>query len=184
MKALDVSGNQITPTGEGFFVNSLASLKTQDIAIILKKITATGNEAIKAAIDFTLKGLKYAIDQHAKSQGLVEADTLAVYGGSHCKKGLAEAGQGIALGVIRKASEFPLTVKMLEKSPLYAKVVGAVGIFIWAVKDNWTDIANVDMMHCIGGVIAGINEDLGLGQSTGEVYTQLLSGDSNDYESF
>lgn len=185
LKALDVSGNHITTTGEGFFVNSLESLKTQDIAIILQKIIEIGNEPIKATIDFTLKGLKYLIDQHAKNQGLVEADTLAVYGGSHCKKGLTEAAQGITMGFVKKVSDFPLVIKILDKIPGgKGKAVGGVGIFIWAVKDNWSDIANVDMMHCIGGVIAGINEDLGFGQSTSEVYTQLLSGDSNDYESF
>jgi hypothetical protein len=155
-------------------------LQTQDIAVILKKITETGAEAIKEVIDFTLKGLKYAVDQHAKNQGLVEADTLAVYGGNHCKKGLVEAAQGITLGFVRKVSDFPLVIKILDKIPGgKGKVVGGVGIFIWAVKDNWTDIANVDMMHCI----AGFNKN-GWNEFSSEEYTQPLSGDSNDYENF
>ncbi len=176
LKYLDVSGNNITSYGEGYFVNSLASLKTQDIAIILRKITETGNEAIKAAINFTLKGLKYAIDQHAKKLDQVEAAAIAIYGDDHCKKGLAEAFQGISVGIIKQSAKYPAAVKTLEKSPWYAKAVSTVGIFIIAVKDNWEDIANVDMIHCI----AGINDVLGFGQPSIEEYTKSLSGDNPD----
>lgn len=177
LKSLDVSGNQITPTGEGYFVNSLASLKTQDIAVILKKITATGNEAIKAAIDFTLKGLKYAIDQHAKNQGLIEADTIAVYGGKHCEQALSTSVKVISMGLIKETGKHPEIVKILQQGVWQAKVVAGLGLFALTVGNNLDALATPEMMHCIGG----ISKNLGLGDVPIDEYTQPLLGDSYDY---
>lgn len=98
LKSLDVSGNQITSTGEGYFVNSLESLKKQDIAIILKKITETGNEAIKAAVDFTLKALKYSVQQFAKEQW--ELDKIKIDG---CGGMGVNIGKGFIAGLIKCA---------------------------------------------------------------------------------
>ena len=175
LKYLDVSGNQITATGEGFFVNSLTSLKTQDMVVILKKITEKGNEAMQSALNFTLKGLRYIFDQHAKKLGQVEDAAIAIYGDDHCKKGLAEAFQGISVGIIRQSAKYPSAIKIADKIPGGKKVLGA-GIAIMAVKDNWEDIANVDMVHCI----AVINDVLGFGQRDIEEYTTSLSGDNHD----
>lgn len=97
-KFIDVSGNQITSTGEGYFVNSLESLKKQDIAIILKKITETGNEAIKAAVDFTLKALKYSVQQFAKEQW--ELDKIKIDG---CGGMGVNIGKGFIAGLIKCA---------------------------------------------------------------------------------
>jgi Leucine Rich repeat/Leucine Rich Repeat len=175
LKYLDVSGNQITATGEGYFVNSLTSLKTQDMVVILKKITETGNEAMQSALNFTLKGLRYIFDQHAKKLGQVEDAAIAIYGDDHCKKGLAEAFQGISVGIIKQSAKYPSAIKIADKIPGGKKVLGA-GIAIMAVKDNWEDVANVDMVRCI----AVINDVLGFGQRDIEEYTTSLSGDNHD----
>jgi hypothetical protein len=156
-------------------VNSLASLKTQDMVVILKKITATGNEAMQSALNFTLKGLRYVFDQHAKKLDQVEAAAIAIYGDNHCKKGLAEAAQGISVGIIKESAKYPSAIKIADKIPGGKKVLG-VGIAIIAVKDNWENIANVDMVHCI----AVINDVLGFEQHDIEEYTKSLSGDNHD----
>ena len=174
LKYLDVSGNQITPTGEGYFVNSLASLKTQDMVVILRKITATGNEVMQSALNFILKGLRYVFEQHDREQGKMEEAILAVYGKNPCIKGLAEAFQGISVEIIKNNAKYPIAVKLADKLP--NKIAGKVGIVIMAVKDNWEDLANVDMFHCI----AIVNDALGFGQPDIEEYTKSLSGDNHD----
>jgi hypothetical protein len=98
LKSLDVSGNNITAAGEGCFVNSLESLKAQEIAIILRKITDTGKEAIKVALDFTLKGLKYAVQQFANEQW--ELDKIKIDG---CGGMGVNIGKGFIAGLIKCA---------------------------------------------------------------------------------
>lgn len=175
LKAIDMSDNQITSTGEGYFVNSLESLKTQDIAVILKKITAIGNEAIKEAIDFTLKGLKYAVDQHAKNAGLIEADTIAIYGGKHCEQALSTGVKVISMGLIKECGKHPEIVKILQQGVWQAKVVAGLGLFALTVGNNLDALATPEMMHCIAGWTKGI------GDVPVDEYTQPLLGDSYDY---
>lgn len=177
LKSLNVSGNQITATGEGYFINSLESLKTQDIAIIPKKITATGNEAIKNAIDFTLKALKYAINQHAKNEGLIEADTIAIYRGKHCEQALSTGVKVISMGLIKECGKHPEIVKVLQQGVWQAKVVAGLGLFALTVGNNLDSLATPEMMHCIGG----ITKDLELGDVPIDEYTKPLVGDSYDY---
>ena len=174
LNSLDVSGNQITQNGEGNFVNSLSSLKNQDIAIILKKISATGNEAIKSAIDFTLKGLKYVVNQHAKNQGLIEADTIAIYGGKHCEQALSTGVKVISMGLIKECGKHPEIVKVLQQGVWQAKVVAGLGLFALTVGNNLDALATPEMMHCI----AGIGK---FGDVPVDEYTQPLLGDSYYY---
>ena len=176
LKSLNVSDNQITATGEGYFVNNLSSLKTQDIAIILKKITVTGNEAIKSAIDFTLKGLKYVVNQHAKNQGLIEADTIAIYGGKHCEQALSTGVKVISMGLIKECGKHPEIVKVLQQGVWQAKVVAGLGLFALTVGNNLDALATPEMIHCI----AGWNENK-FGDVPIDEYTKPLSGDSYDY---
>ena len=174
LKGLDVSGNLISNVGEEHFINVLELLQTQDIAVILKKITETGAEAIKEVIDFTLKGLKYAVDQHAKNQGLIEADTIAIYGGKHCEQALSTSVKVISMGLIKECGKHPEIVKILQQGVWQAKVVAGLSLFSLTVGNNMDSLATPEMMRCIGA----LNKD-GLGDISIDDVTQL-TGESND----
>jgi hypothetical protein len=64
LKYLDVSGNQITPTGEGYLVKALQSSMVKDITITIKKYsTELGQKVIKPALkEFIVYAGKQGID--------------------------------------------------------------------------------------------------------------------------
>ena len=76
LKSLDVSGNQITPTGEGFFARALQSPLAQDIMITIKKYTTDlGQQVIKPALKEFLQDvhkLGVEISHFKTTQGSIE----------------------------------------------------------------------------------------------------------------
>lgn len=132
LKYLDVSGNQITENGEGYFVNSIENLSKQDMAIILRKVTNNGFEAINKTLEFTTKSLQHVINKFAKKQW----DTNI-----KVKKGCYD----VALNV-----EKAFLGGIIKCSPL---VENPPALFYCVLKDVLMDgLLQEDTMHCIGDI--------------------------------
>jgi len=120
--------------------------------------------------------LKYVVNQHAKNQGLIEADTIAIYGGKHCEQALSTGVKVISMGLIKECGKHPEIVKVLQQGVWQAKVVAGLGLFALTVGNNLDALATPEMIHCI----AGWNENK-FGDVPIDEYTKPLSGDSYDY---
>ena len=88
LRVLDVSGNHITPTGEGFFAKVLQSPLVQDIMITIKKYsTDLGQQVIKPALKEFLQDvhkLGVEISHFKTTQGSIEY--LGAYLASHLSR--------------------------------------------------------------------------------------------------
>ncbi len=64
LRSLDISGNQVTITGEGYFAKAMQSFGVQDIMVTIKKYASTlGQQVIKPALkEFVLYAGKHGVD--------------------------------------------------------------------------------------------------------------------------
>jgi Ran GTPase-activating protein (RanGAP) involved in mRNA processing and transport len=148
-RAIDVSGNNITKTGEGYFVKALENPNTQDITITLastvKDMQKVGNEAMKAMYDFVVKGLRYAVQEHVKNNAGTKWDINRVRSDQEidkwkdCKDTVFNIGMGYFAGLVKCASTSP------SKDP-YSMFICS------SIRGGLEGIAQPEALHCIGDI--------------------------------
>ena len=87
LKVLDVSGNQITPTGEGYFAKALESVKVTSITIVL-----TAKNSFKEIANFIKTGFNYYAKEFNIKQIAMDAESQKYI--TDCQK----TGINVALG--------------------------------------------------------------------------------------
>ena len=93
LKSLDVSDNQITPTGEGFFARAMQSIN-QAISITLVKVQGFSIDALKA----TMKSmLLIAHNNGISTKEMLTTDETI----EHYKKGIVNVGLNVGTWVFK-----------------------------------------------------------------------------------
>ena len=91
-RAIDVSGNNITEVGQGYFVDALQNLK--------QKIYITLVEAQEASKDVVQRTIKVLLDI-AESNGVETREVVSTYDTiQHCKKGFPNVAKNIVGGLV------------------------------------------------------------------------------------
>ncbi len=92
-KVLDVSGNQITKTAVGYFVEAL-NVVSQDLKIVFEAVKGFSKDALKAS----MKSMLFI----AKNNGISTKETLTNDETiEYCKKGIPNVALNIGLGVTK-----------------------------------------------------------------------------------
>jgi hypothetical protein len=100
LKVLDVSGNQITPTGEGFFAKALESVKVTSISIVL-----TVKTSFKEIVEFLKIGFNYYAKEFHIEQIAMDAESQKYL--TNCQKTGVNAMFGGLGGLTKCSSTLP-----------------------------------------------------------------------------
>ena len=94
LKVLDVSGNQITPTGEGFFAQALESVKVTSISIVL-----TAKTSFKELVNFFKTGFNYYAKEFHIEQIAMDIESQKYL--TNCQKTGVNLAEGFMGGVVK-----------------------------------------------------------------------------------
>lgn len=104
LRLLDVSGNQITTTGESYFAKALESAKVTSISIIL-----TAKASFKEIVDFFKTGFNYYAKEFHIKQIAMDAESHKYI--TDCQKTVMNAVLGVLGGLTKCSSTLPSKTK-------------------------------------------------------------------------
>jgi len=159
LKSLNVSDNQITPTGEGYFPKALNSVN-QTIAVVLTKVQGFSKEALKATMKTMLS--------IAKNNGISTKEMLTTDETiEHCIKGVPNValniGSGVAKCTITPLKYFNLKDVTLQDIGLdilsYAiPQVKVPIVFTCITQSTFFSVVDEEFSNCLVGVDSLLNE--------------------------
>lgn len=155
LQALDVSGNQITKTGQGYFARALDEIN-QSIAIIFTKVQEVSKQAFKQ----TIKSMLYIAKQNGIStkEMLTTDETI-----EHCKKGTFNVAKNIIGGYFKCTTKIGKIVSINELTlqdvgidiisiASGSHVIKGVFNFTCVSKETIFSVVDEDFSNCLVGV--------------------------------
>jgi len=159
LKSLDVSGNQITPTGYGYLANSLNAV-SQDLKIVFEAVKGFSKDALKA----TMKSMLFI----AKNNGISTKETLTTDETiEHCIKGGINVGLNVGVGYLKCTSKIvkaynykDITIGDVasEILGLYAQPLKGVLNFACITQNAVFSVVDEEFANCLVGVDSLLNE--------------------------
>ena len=159
LKSLNVSDNQITPTGEGYFPKALNSVN-QTIAVVLTKVQGFSKEALKATMKTMLS--------IAKNNGISTKEILTTDETiEHCKKGSLNVTKNIIWGFIKcyTNADKPIAVYEMDFQTLGIEILtNAINPlkkpmqFICMTENTVFSVVDEEFANCLTGLDSGFND--------------------------
>ena len=159
LKSLDVSDNQTTPTGEGFFARAMQSIN-QAISITLVKVQGFSIDALKA----TMKSiLLIAHNNGISTKEMLTTDETI----EHCKKGIVNVGLNVGTGYLKCTSkivkaynykDITLGDVASEILGLYAQPLKGVLNFVCITEKTFFSVVDENFANCLVGVDSLLEE--------------------------
>ena len=152
LKALDLSGNQISNTGQGYIANAMQSVN-QGLTVTLAKVKGFSKDAFKLAT----KSMLYI----AKSNGISTKEMLTTDETiEHCKKGSINVALNISWGLTKctvpivkyfKPKDLTLQDLLLDVSSMNPYTKGVATPFC-IVQESYFSVIDKDFANCLTGV--------------------------------
>ena len=159
LKSLNVSDNQITPTGEGYFPKALNSVN-QTIAVVLTKVQGFSKEALKATMKTMLS--------IAKNNGISTKEILTTDETiEHCKKGSLNVTKNIIWGFIKcyTNADKPIAVYEMDFQTLGIEILtNAINPlkkpmqFICMTENTVFSVVDEEFANCLTGLDSGFDD--------------------------
>jgi hypothetical protein len=172
LKALDLSGNQITINGGVLFIEAMEARPYQEIVI-----KTHDNASSKTTWQFLKQAFNYFADEHHKQSNKAEKAWVALYGDDEwavCRKFLVETGLIISAGIISKGMSPKTATSLLKVKEYIPKLKITSGIFLQVVKEETKNIFfTSDFMQCLGVINSKSLMDI-------DDYTKQMIGTTSD----
>lgn len=143
LNSLDISGNQITPKGHGYFIEALDNIKEQTIKIVVTSINNVKCQAISA-----LKWGAKEIRTISKANGIEIKEALTTQETiEYCKKGSPYFIKNVVMGFVKCKTPVGTIIDISEGDFKYLAIDVAIK------KIGSKKIANIFSFICIGDEI-------------------------------